>query len=423
VLLNVLVLRQFFTLCFLQHHAVILTVLILFACFAYCTGESSFEVKIESDSNDITEHPHDDRPRPYLCIVCDKRFTLKGDLKRHKQIHAREKLYLCTHCEKRFATDKYLKQHLNVHSSKYKCTECGKCFGSNHNLTEHRRSHSGGKPFECTVCSKRFSTSGDLVKHSRIQSGEKPHKCPECDKVFSRSGDLTKHMRVHTGDKPYKCSLCDKSFSTSSYLQLHKRQVHSNRRPYDCRYCGKMFKSSHHLKRHVYIHTGAKPYSCRHCSDCFRRRHHLKRICWSHTMKVLGSHAIFVRRNSAKVVTLRSIYFAMKMLSHMFAVNVQWVSLEKVNCDDISWNTQTINSFAVVHVVNISSVKTMSLVTSTDVLLNWDMSISLLGKIETENKQSVDNCLLDRVAAVDSRLASEIHTQIQTAATRCVFEH
>ena len=28
----------------------------------YCTGESSFEVKIEADSNDITEHPHDDKP-------------------------------------------------------------------------------------------------------------------------------------------------------------------------------------------------------------------------------------------------------------------------------------------------------------------------------------------------------------------------
>jgi len=50
------------------------------------------------------------------------------------------------------------------------------------------------------------------------------------------------------------------------------------------------------------------------------------------------------------------------------------------------------------------------------------MSISLPDKIETENKQSVDNCLLDRVATVDSRFVSEIHTQIQTVAIRCVFE-
>ena len=47
-------------------------------------------------------------------------------------------------------------------------------------------------------------------------------------------------------------------------------------------------------------------------------------------------------------------------------------------------------------------------VTLTDVQLNWDTSMSLQGETETENKQSVDNCLLDRVATVDSRLVSEI---------------
>ena len=46
-------------------------------------------MKIEADSGDITEHPHDDKPRPYLCTVCDKRFTTKGHMKRHKEIHKR----------------------------------------------------------------------------------------------------------------------------------------------------------------------------------------------------------------------------------------------------------------------------------------------------------------------------------------------
>ena len=34
--------------------------------------------------------------------------------------------------------------------------------------------------------------------------------------------------------------------------------------------------------------------------------------------------------------------------------------------------------------------------------------MSSRGEIETENKQSVDNCLLDRFATVDSRLVREI---------------
>jgi len=42
----------------------------------YYAGQSSFEVQIaavhsfeiksETDNNDITEHPHDDKPRPYV---------------------------------------------------------------------------------------------------------------------------------------------------------------------------------------------------------------------------------------------------------------------------------------------------------------------------------------------------------------------
>ena len=62
MLLSGLVLRHFFTRYFLQHHTVTLIVLILFACAAYRTGESSFEVKIEANSNNITEHPHDNKP-------------------------------------------------------------------------------------------------------------------------------------------------------------------------------------------------------------------------------------------------------------------------------------------------------------------------------------------------------------------------
>ena len=98
------------------------------------------EVKIEADSNDVTEHPHDDQPRPYLCTVCDKWFARKADLKRHRQIHTGDRLHSCTQCEKRFTTEHYLRQHMNVHSSKYKCTECGKCFSSKRNLTVHRLS-------------------------------------------------------------------------------------------------------------------------------------------------------------------------------------------------------------------------------------------------------------------------------------------
>ena len=78
------------------------------------TDERPFEVKVEADSNDTTEHLHDDKPRPYLCTVCDKRFTRKYSLNVHKQIHTTGKLYSCTLCEKCFPTQRYLSAHMNV---------------------------------------------------------------------------------------------------------------------------------------------------------------------------------------------------------------------------------------------------------------------------------------------------------------------
>ena len=57
---------------------------------AYCAGERSFRIKTEDDSNDITEHPHDDKPRPDLYTVCDKRFTEKKVLSQTARRHTED---------------------------------------------------------------------------------------------------------------------------------------------------------------------------------------------------------------------------------------------------------------------------------------------------------------------------------------------
>jgi len=56
-------------------------------CCAHYAGKSSSEVKTEADSSDHTENSHDDKSRPYLCIMCDKRFLQKRHLIRHSMLH------------------------------------------------------------------------------------------------------------------------------------------------------------------------------------------------------------------------------------------------------------------------------------------------------------------------------------------------
>ena len=202
------------------------------------TDERPFEVKDEVDSNDITEHPHDDKPRPYFCTVCNKRFTTKGHLKIHKIIHTGEKLYSCSQCGKCFASQPYLSKHMNVHKSKYKCIKCGKSYGSKRSLVKHVQSHSGEKAYEytvcrlnkCHICDKAFCQPGHLDNHMRVHTGEKSSKCHICDKAFSRPGRLNIHMRIHTGYKPYKCHVCDKAFNEPGYLSKHMR-VHTGDKP------------------------------------------------------------------------------------------------------------------------------------------------------------------------------------------------
>jgi len=59
------------------------------------TGETYVNETTEAVSNDITEHPHDDKSRPYVCTVCDKRFTTKGNMTEHrKKTHWRKRVFM-----------------------------------------------------------------------------------------------------------------------------------------------------------------------------------------------------------------------------------------------------------------------------------------------------------------------------------------
>ena len=152
-----------------------------------------FKVNSEADSNYTTERAFYDKPRPYLCTLCDKHFISKEYLNVHQRSHYEEQ-YLCTECERRFSFKSSLVQHMNIHAGKYKCIECGKCCHSNYALTVHRQNHSGAKSFEGS--SKQMTTSSDIVVQGKVHSKEKQYECRQCLECFTFPGQLRHHLLI-----------------------------------------------------------------------------------------------------------------------------------------------------------------------------------------------------------------------------------
>jgi len=165
-----------------------------------CAGPSCATVKPEDD-RDAAENSSE-RPRPYACPVCDKRFAQRGSVIIHQRAHSDDKPHECPTCSKRFVTEGRLQRHVAKHDqdrstgagaedsgraarrrSRHECAECGKCFENKTLLTIHGRTHSGERPYACSVCDKRFTQQGHLSRHNRIHTGEKMHQCSLCGKA------------------------------------------------------------------------------------------------------------------------------------------------------------------------------------------------------------------------------------------------
>lgn len=53
--------------------------------------------------------------KPHACEICDKKFSLKANLKRHMLTHTGENPFACTECTKKFKSRRALKLHLMIH--------------------------------------------------------------------------------------------------------------------------------------------------------------------------------------------------------------------------------------------------------------------------------------------------------------------
>lgn len=79
--------------------------------------------------------------RPYVCEICGKRFTTRGNVKAHSVTHTAEKPFVCHVCGKNFSHKGNLKTHIvsrhMANKPQYECALCGRNFAQAETLNAH----------------------------------------------------------------------------------------------------------------------------------------------------------------------------------------------------------------------------------------------------------------------------------------------
>ncbi|XP_075238039.1 uncharacterized protein LOC142334152 isoform X1 [Lycorma delicatula] len=176
-------------------------------------GDVTIENLIEniSSENKLFEQ----KGKELVCEYCNERFRCNCYLKRHINIHTKQKKNNSNFCQKSFNFENVLKRHLNninTTEENYVCTFCQKSFNSKSHLLRHLNIHTKEKNYICKFCQKSFNDKSCLNKHINIHTKEKKCICNFCQKSFYDSSTLKSHLNIHTKEKNYICNFCQKCF-------------------------------------------------------------------------------------------------------------------------------------------------------------------------------------------------------------------
>jgi len=115
----------------------------------------------QKDSNpDYLQCPHDG---------CELKFIDEEPLIEHFRLQKKGQSIACSCCGKKCQSLRHLSVHITMHKNTpgiiNQCPICKTRFSTKGSLKRHLNIHTGVKPFQCPTCLRRFSRNHDLKKH------------------------------------------------------------------------------------------------------------------------------------------------------------------------------------------------------------------------------------------------------------------
>ncbi len=163
--------------------------------------------------------------KPFQC--CDKRFSTKARLNKHKQLAHRSIVrFACRLCPKRFLTKHSVRIHETSHrkvmnSPELFCDQCQRQFIHRGTFVRHKERHTDTV---CYYCNRGYADVDKTKKHiaDRHDKTDKRFSCVECQKQFGSRKILLRHYRtVHAKTIPMFCGQCEEPFKERELLQSH----------------------------------------------------------------------------------------------------------------------------------------------------------------------------------------------------------